>query len=81
MVELTGPGQLMLQSRSPHAFLAWRIPSIPPDERLNAPALMVGDSAAIPLATPAAPRGMKPIFYTIFRPVCHFNLYNNEVDF
>jgi uncharacterized protein (TIGR00266 family) len=29
VVELTGPGRLLLQTRSPNAFLAWLIPNLP----------------------------------------------------
>ena len=29
VVELTGPGRLLMQTRSPHAFLAWLIPNLP----------------------------------------------------
>ena len=29
VVELTGPGRLLMQTRSPHAFLSWLIPNLP----------------------------------------------------
>lgn len=29
VVELTGPGRLLMQTRSPHAFLTWLIPNLP----------------------------------------------------
>ncbi len=29
VVELTGPGSLLMQTRSPHAFLSWLIPNLP----------------------------------------------------
>lgn len=31
--ELTGPGKIMIQSRSADAFLSWLIPQIPKDNR------------------------------------------------
>ncbi len=29
VVELTGPGRLLMQTRSPHAFISWLIPNLP----------------------------------------------------
>ncbi len=33
VVELTGPGRLLMQTRSPHAFLSWLIPNLPFDKQ------------------------------------------------
>lgn len=35
VVELTGPGRLLMQTRSPHAFLAWLIPNLPSSKHSN----------------------------------------------
>ena len=29
VVELTGPGRLLMQTRSPHAFISWLVPNLP----------------------------------------------------